>query len=118
MNNDTIRRADAVKAVSISCVTCLAKCAKDCEKCSVPKLRELINAIPSADRPQEWIPCSERLPEEYKRVLITTAWECVYIGWLRQNKWSTDSISNLQDFVLAWMPLPSAYQGKGVDDEH
>ena len=53
MSDDLIKRSDAIKAVSIPCRTCLAKDIEDCEKCSIPKLKELINAIPSADRPQE-----------------------------------------------------------------
>jgi len=56
MMNDTIYREDAIEVVSLSCGPCLARNSDDCEKCSVPKLRELINAIPSTDRPQgEWI---------------------------------------------------------------
>lgn len=56
MSKDTIYREDAIEVISISCGTCIARNIEDCEKCSVPKLRELINAIPSADRPQgEWI---------------------------------------------------------------
>lgn len=53
MSDDLIKRSDAIEAVSISCRTCLARDIEDCKKCSVPKLRELINAIPSADRPQD-----------------------------------------------------------------
>ena len=31
-----------------------------------------IRALPSADRPKgEWIPCSERLPEDIRPVLVT-----------------------------------------------
>lgn len=52
---DTIYRDEAIKVVSIPCRTCLARDSKDCEKCSVPKLNELINAIPSADKPQNVI---------------------------------------------------------------
>lgn len=52
MSDDSIKRFDAIEAVSISCGTCIARNIEDCEKCSVPKLRELINAIPSVDRPQ------------------------------------------------------------------
>lgn len=48
MSDDLIRRSDAIEEVSIPCGTCLARDSKDCEKCSVPKLNELINAIPSA----------------------------------------------------------------------
>lgn len=54
---DLIKREDAIKAISISCGTCLARDTEDCDKCSVPKLCGLISAIPSADRPSkegEW----------------------------------------------------------------
>ena len=77
-------------------------------------LDKAIEAL-SADRPTGWIPCSERLPEENKMVLITTAWGYMAIGWIKQNIWSTDLMVNLQDFVLAWMPLPEPW--KGADDE-
>ena len=68
--------------------------------------------IPSA---QQWIPCSERLPEEFKRVLCCTDKEemflaCVYIfdnGYTFDNEermmWDGD--------VVAWMPLPEPYKG-------
>ena len=45
--SDLIKREDAINVVSISCGTCLARDVEDCKKCSVLKLRELINAIPS-----------------------------------------------------------------------
>ena len=76
-------------------------------------LDKAIEAL-SADRPQGWIPCSERLPEDNERVLVTTAWGYVTIGWIKQNIWSTDLIVNLRDFVLAWMPCPEPW--KGADD--
>ena len=54
--SDLIKREDAIKATwkeptyadPINILT---------------EVRDRIEAIPSADRPQEWIPCSERLPE-------------------------------------------------------
>lgn len=55
--SDLIKREDAIKAISISCGTCLARDTEDCDKCSVPKLCRLISAIPSVDRPSgEWMP--------------------------------------------------------------
>ena len=52
MSDRLLKESEVIKAVSISCGTCLARNIEDCEKCSVPKLRELIKAVPSADRPQ------------------------------------------------------------------
>lgn len=72
--SDLIKREDAIKAVSIPCGTCLASDNKDCEKCSVPKLIELINAIPSADRPQgEWL-IEKTLYDNYN-------YRCSYCDW-------------------------------------
>ena len=51
MSDDLIKREDAIKALyKYSFVS------KDV-------IEREIKAIPSADRPQGWIPCSERLPE-------------------------------------------------------
>lgn len=52
--NDLIKRRDATKVISISCGTCLARDTENCDKCSVPKLCKLMNAIPSADLSSEF----------------------------------------------------------------
>ena len=68
----------------------------------------------------EWIPCSERLPEYRKTVLISTFWG-VKTGYLDNTKiygdfWEIieeDGDTVLQN-VYAWMPLPMPYR---EDDE-
>ena len=73
------------------------------------------NAIPSADRPQEWIPCSERLPKENTEVLMSLEWG-IDIGEYRNGDWHSEWINHYDDGnVLAWMPLPKPW--KGADDE-
>lgn len=80
-------------------------------------------AVEIADRPQEWIPCSERLPRPYTEVLV-----CDECGWVslgsyrpcdvteKDSGWSTlTSIKLPTDEVLAWMPLPKPW--KGADDD-
>lgn len=95
-------------------------------------LCNFINAIPSADRPQGWIPCSERLPEEDTNVLISyrhkegegdtshvyidiTSYGDMYFGgrkveaakhWRQPFDYFT---SNYE--VIAWMPLPKPWKG-------
>lgn len=66
MNNDTIKRINALEAISGSCKTCLASSIGYCDRCSVTELRKLINAIPPADKPQ-----NERLEEALE-------WTCKY----------------------------------------
>ena len=62
-----------------------------------------------------WIPCSERLPEEYGNYLITTYDEDVDIGTIdpkKKNVWSAcdaDGFYWLKE-VIAWMSLPEPYK--------
>ena len=62
-----------------------------------------------------WIPCSERLPEEYGNYLITTHDGNVDIGTIdpkKKNVWSacdSDGFYWLRE-VLAWIPLPEPYR--------
>lgn len=69
-----------------------------------------------ADRPQEWIPCSERLPNKKDVVLITNDKGNVRCGQFRYTDgkywvWKGNTLEK----VLAWMPLPKPW--KGADDE-
>lgn len=79
-----------------------------------------VKKLPSA---QQWIPCSERFPQENETVLISAK----YIGHLSQNDpyveegflthdgWYSaygDNYSELLAKVVAWMPLPKPYKGE------
>ena len=88
-----------------------------------------LEALPSAQPEQRWIPCSERLPERGKDVLVTRDYDgredsnksCRYVevaGCFGED----DDISwcSLSDeykmrpknhHVIAWMPLPEPYGG-------
>lgn len=66
---------------------------------------------------QGWIPVSERLPEENKKVIIFTKTENLYVGTYCQNMDKTqngvflirDNIYMQIDRIAAWMPLPEPY---------
>jgi len=76
---------------------------------------EDIQALPSAQPEQRWIPCSERLPEESGRYLVSVLdgvgrrttvapYQPRYKAWTmtgRMAYWK----------VIAWMPLPEPYRG-------
>lgn len=80
-----------------------------------------------ADRSQEWIPCSERMPNEkewiesYIRdkrasefiVMIKGASRPTTLYLSRDHYWF-DENRNFYE-VIAWMPLPKSYEG--ADDE-
>ena len=80
-----------------------------------------------ADRPQEWIPCSERLPKKFINVLVYLtdgSMDVVkltdYIDIDGEPKWCHSTAHTLGGAILnkdvaAWMPLPSPW--KGADDE-
>ena len=93
-----------------------------------------------ADRPQgEWIPCSERLPDEGEVVLVCMRIESHKAKWEEQRsiefgrissdrydyygtgwEWLNESgcdywQADWNNSILAWMPLPKPW--KGTDDE-
>ena len=105
---------------------------------------DAVKALPSADRPQGWIPCNERLPEDIRPVLVT--WKNTdpasyyqyivgkhFIGTAHYHIGKWYWYSNVtEDFLaeygeceteefdeaieaVAWMPLPEPW--KGADDE-
>ena len=94
-----------------------------CGDCAVvEKVRKAL----SADRPQEWIPCSERLPkkEEATYLICTEDGYMCSCRWtnhmygLRSNEWSKWGwhIMDKPQYakVVAWMPLKP---WKGANDE-
>lgn len=67
----------------------------------------------TADKPREWIPCSERLPEKEGRYLCTND---ELGGWITSiNIWLGDHWLYPNKKPIAWMPLPSAYKGEKDD---
>lgn len=87
---------------------------------------ERVQALPSADRPQGWIPCSERMPMYNVDVLVyrpTMGQKIIvdsYCGYYGDDiddidEWYEGWGISREHPVTAWMPLPKPY--KGADDE-
>jgi len=99
---------------------------------------DAVKSLPSADRPQGWIPCSERLPDNIRPVLVT--WKNTdpasyyqyivgkhFIGTAHYHRgkwyWYSSVTEDLlaeygkcetEEFdeaieAVAWMPLPEPY---------
>ena len=66
------------------------------------KAIERIESLPSAQ--PHWIPCSERMPEDGRRVLFQMT--NGYIDVLRFNA------KGITNHLAAWMPLPKPYGGE------
>ena len=67
----------------------------------------------------EWIPCSERLPQGSKPVLITILWSKyqdleVSIGeyWEKTEGWGEFAMGDITGEVIAWKPLDEPYDPK------
>lgn len=78
----------------------------------------------------EWIPVSERLPEDMQRVLIWFEYyrygdfNCMYqtygFGYVCDGKWSPfiNGETGWQDYsIIAWQPLPKPYRKERKDVE-
>lgn len=113
---DLIRRSDAIKAVGnyFELINYSRRYAKS-----------ILNKVPSADRPQEWIPCSERLPMYNVDVLVyrpTMGQKIIvdtYCGYYGDDiddidEWYEGWGISREHPVTAWMPLPKPW--KGADD--
>ena len=92
--------------------------------CGVREAYGIVKNVPFVDSSQEWIPCSERLPDNDELMLVNyidprpEAMD-IWIGWHEmENVWYIDGelhSNELGNEVIAWMPLPKPW--KGVDNE-
>lgn len=66
-----------------------------------------IDELPSVKPELNWIPVTERLPEDGERVLITHKGG-VSFGWYNGSYWERGASTNHRPLqtVIAWMPLP------------
>lgn len=73
-------------------------------------LQIAIEATEKQPKVGEWIPCSERLPEENIPVIT-----CDKNGWISVNI-NSPYVGKKNDFecgyYVAWMPLPEPYRGE------
>lgn len=64
---------------------------------------------PEFERCEQWIPCSERLPEKEGKYLVTLdKWNIVSFADFKNIKYNP----HFNAPVIAWMPLPEPYKGE------
>lgn len=73
--------------------------------------KTIINTIPLENR-LRWIPTNERLPEDFKEVLICFKWGGMEVGDYdsKSKCWDTLDAHVDEDDVVAWQPLPEPYR--------
>lgn len=72
-------------------------------------VNDFVEIVDRQPKVGEWIPCRERLPEDFEKVLICAYGECE-IAYLLGRYWLHGSNSLNRDAVDAWMPLPEPYK--------
>lgn len=88
-------------------------------RCGVRLARNIIEDLPSAQT--HWIPCSERLPHGSCSDLVNvsihddsgdTPYDYTSCGWVTTDGeyWIVDN--EINNHVVAWMPLPKPYGGE------
>lgn len=122
---DLIRRQDAIDAVKRICWNCSNTICHD--------LIGEVSALQALPPAQQWIPCSERLPEVSEAYIVSgkqkyefeTEWSYFvdvavldptgegYIG-----PWQTfvDWKEGQETYITAWMKLPEPYKGEENED--
>jgi len=87
-----------------------------------PKHTETHECVYQRTETHDWIPVTERLPEEYKDVLCYYEYfrygdyNCVFRtidrGYYGNGRWGGEAGQGHKNKVLAWMPLPEPYKGE------
>ena len=154
MMDDLISRQAAIKAVHEEFDECLVW--DESGEYTADEVERILDRVPSTQsevlacgegelNTQGWIPCGERLPEDYAEVIVTwinTNPEPYYdfikgktfvgmavyyknrwfwysptcVDWLREYGHNPNDEMDYEIKVIAWMPLPKPYRG-GEKDE-
>lgn len=77
----------------------------NCEVVLNKELQDRIKSLPPVKPTQNWIPCSERLPEDGQRVLVTQTF--VERNVVYATRFPFDKTKG--KYIIAWQPLPEPY---------
>ena len=80
---------------------------------TIGEFDEMTKPLDEEIRPHgEWIPCSERLPEE-RRLYLATIKRANGITFTAQSYFFTEFSGWSDCGVIAWMPIPEPYKKEG-----
>ena len=89
---------------------------------NVTDAMNVLRDLPSAQSEQQWVPCSERLPDKMGDYLVTlwddrgtwveiALWNETFGGRWQAVLYNDVDYSDISN-VIAWLPLPEPYQGE------
>lgn len=119
MNDDTISRAAAVKALEETKQSDPFN-RYEYQNIGIDWSIDAIKALPSAQ--PGWIPTSERLPDNDRAVLVTLKWAEddyeVAVGEYWHNSTASHGWGSFEGHVIAWHELPTPYREGGQDGKN
>ena len=80
----------------------------------IEALKILVDEQPTVEAEPVWIPCSERLPEDFGEYLVTKkaiGWNCEEYNSIDIAYFDNEGFHKATK-VLAWRPLPEPYEGQ------
>lgn len=113
-DTDTISRQATIKAIQNHFNPTGAELSPDLASV-LAGVGVIINTMPPSPSRPQWIPCSERLPDEHKSVLCCTYGGTHFIGYIKEAKQGEYmAVSGDSDYktvyeIVAWMPKPEPY---------
>ena len=120
-NTEQIFAAFAVLICEVKRMIDEKKLVKDIQKYFVNNSihkNDLAEVIANQPKVNQWIPVSERLPEEHQTVITTHEdGTVVFHGYIKEHgfiyNWETDmELRKKRGKVVAWQPLPDPYKGE------
>ena len=118
--DDLIRRQDAIELAMQYCPDDDGSCSK--AGADIREMLDELEDLPSAQPEQKWIPCSERLPDSRRSVLITVSngkdYETseAYYHELRKDWFEVngDRVCEMSPpwKTIAWCELPEPWKGE------
>lgn len=82
---------------------------------------EAISMLPSVPSEPQWVPCSEKMPEYGKVVLVTGIYGAVFIATREYDLieeryvWRHPEYGKVK--IIAWMPLPKPHEERKEADD-